>query len=118
MAQNEQTAQTESPKISNRPQGTLTEKAPINTHFTLAIVAVCFSCLSGFVTIALGLAALIFSLRAQDQLSKKQTQEAADTAWWAGLFGWLTVIISLFPILVFIFFGGAILAALGALLSL
>lgn len=90
----------------------------INTHFALAIVAVCLSCLSGFVTIAMGLAALIFSLRAQDLLRQNQRQEAASAAWWAVLFGWLTIIISLLPVLVFIFFGGAILAALGALISL
>lgn len=93
-------------------------QAPVNTHFALAVVAVCLSCLSGFVTIAMGLAALILSLRAQDQLGQDRMQEAASTAWWAALFGWLTIVISLLPILAFIFFGGAILAALGALLSL
>ncbi len=96
----------------------LTQKTPLNTHFALAVVAVCFSCLSGFVTIALGLAALIFSLRAQDKLAQGQLQEATSMAWWAGVFGWVTVLISLLPVIAFVFFGGAILAALGALLSL
>lgn len=115
MTQNEQNNPAHTPSCQQCP---LAQKAQINTHFALAVVAVCLSCLSGFVTIALGLAALILSLRAQDQLSQGQTKEAVSTAWWAGLFGWVTVLISLLPILVLIFFGGAILAALGALLSL
>ncbi len=106
-------AQTQPPNTEFGPNG-----AGVNTHFALAVVAVCLSCFAGFFTIALGLAALIFSLRAQDQLSQGRPLEAASTAWWAALFGWITVIISLLPILVFIFFGGAILAALGALISL
>ncbi len=92
--------------------------ARVNSHFALAVIAVCLSCFSGFVTIALGLAALIFSLRTQDQLMLGRTEEARQTAWWAGLFGWISIVISLLPIILFIFFGGAILAALGALLSL
>ena len=38
----------------------------VNSHFTLAIVAVLLSCFTGFFTIALALAALILALRAQD----------------------------------------------------
>ena len=89
----------------------------INTHFALAVVAVCLSCLSGFLTIALGLAALICSLRAQDQLLLGRLAEARRTAWWAGLFGWVTVIISLLPIILFILFGGTLIAFLTAMLA-
>lgn len=114
---------TQQPQGNSHPMSAQTTQTEtytdaINTHFALAVVAVCLSCLSGFLTIALGLAALIFSLRAQDQLLLDRLAEARRTAWWAALFGWITVIISLLPILVFIFFGGAILAALGALISL
>ena len=39
---------------------------PVNTHFTLAVVAVIISCFTGFWTIPLALASLILSLRTQD----------------------------------------------------
>ncbi len=89
----------------------------INTHFVLAVVAVCLSCFSGFFTIPLALAALILSLRVQDLLSQERIDEAARFAYWAGLFGWITVLIALVPILLIIFFGGAILAGITAFLS-
>ena len=89
----------------------------INTHFVLAVVAICLSCFTGFFAIPLALAALILSLRAQDLLAQAKTNEAAKNAYWAGLFGWVTVIISLLPILLIIFFGGAIVAGLVAWLS-
>ena len=38
----------------------------INTHFVLVVVAIIVSCLGGFWTIPLALAALVFSLRASD----------------------------------------------------
>ena len=88
----------------------------INTHFVLAVAAVCLSCFTGFFAIPLALGALIFSLRAQDQLMQNQLDAARQSAWWAGLFGWITVLIALLPIILVIFFGGAILAALGAFL--
>lgn len=88
----------------------------VNTHFMLAVVAVCLSCFTGFFAIPLALGALIFSLRAQDQLTQNQPELASQSAWWAGLFGWITILVALLPILLIIFFGGAILAALGAAL--
>ncbi len=88
----------------------------INTHFVLAVVAICLSCFTGFFAIPLALGALIFSLRAQDQLTQNQLELARQSAWWAGLFGWITVLIAILPILLIIFFGGAILATLGAAL--
>ncbi len=118
MPQNEQNTQTMPSQAPSCQQCPLKQKPPVNTHFALAIVAICLSCLSGFVTIALGIASLILSLRAQDKLSLGDEKEAASAAWWAALFGWITVIISLLPIIAMIFFGGAILAALGALASL
>ena len=90
---------------------------PINTHFTLAVVVVIISCFTGFWTIPLALAALILSLRAQDLVQNNRGQEARQSAWWSALFGWLTVGIALIPVLLILFFGGAILAFLGALLS-
>ena len=89
----------------------------VNTHFVLAVVAVCLSCFTGFFAIPLALAAFILSLRAHDLLEQARTQEAADAAFWSGLFGWITVIIALLPILLIIFFGGALLAGLAAFLS-
>ncbi len=114
---------TQQPQGNSHPMSAQTTQTEtytdaINTHFALAVVAVCLSCLSGFLTIALGLAALIFSLRAQDQLLLDRLAEARRTAWWAGLFGWVTVLISLLPIFLFLFFGGAIVAVLGALASM
>lgn len=50
---------------------------PLNTHMTLAVAAVCISCFTGFFTIPLSLASLIFSLRAKDMLLQAHTQEAA-----------------------------------------
>ncbi len=89
----------------------------INTHFVLAVVAIILSCFTGFFTVPLAIAALIFSLRTQDLLMQEKWDAAQQTAFWAGLFGWITVAIAILPILLFIFFGGAILAALGALLA-
>ncbi len=89
----------------------------LNTHFTLSVVAVCLSCFTGFFAVPLALAALIFSLRSEDQLTQGRTEEAADTARWAAVFGWLTVIIVIIPIILVLLFGGAILAGLVAFLS-
>ena len=113
---------TQQPQGNSHPMSAQTTQTEtytdaINTHFALAVVAVCLSCLSGFLTIALGLAALIFSLRAQDQLLLDRLAEARRTAWWAGLFGWVTVIISLLPIILFILFGGTLIAFLTAMLA-
>lgn len=94
-----------------------TETRNVNTHFVLAVVAICLSCFMGFFTIPLALAALILSLRTQDLLAQGRINEAARFAYWAGLFGWITVLIALLPILLIIFFGGAILAGLTAFLS-
>ena len=86
----------------------------VNTHFTLAVVAVCLSCFTGFFAVALALAALILSLRAKDQLQQNRPVEAAQSAYWAAVFGWITVILTLLPAALFLFFGGALLAGLGA----
>ena len=89
----------------------------INTHFVLVIIAIIVSCLGGFWTIPLALAALVFSLRASDLVYEERLQEAKNMAWWAGLFGWLTVGIALVPIILIIIFSGTILALLGAALA-
>ena len=78
---------------------------PVNTHFTLAVISVIISCFTGFWTIPLAL------------VQNNRWQEARQSAWWTGLFGWLTVAIAFIPVLLVLFFGGAILAFLGALLS-
>ncbi|WP_428074840.1 hypothetical protein [Candidatus Avelusimicrobium aviculae] len=89
----------------------------INTHFTLALVAVIFSCAGGFFSIAIALAALILSLRAQDLIKNDLLEEAKSMAFWSALFSWLTILIAILPIIAVFFFGGAILAALGAILA-
>ena len=88
-----------------------------NSHFTLAVVAVVLSCFMGFFAIPMALAALILSLRAQDFAHDNRTQEALRTAWWAGLFGWVTIAIAIIPILLVVFFGGTIVALLTAMLA-
>lgn len=89
----------------------------INTHFVLVIIAIIVSCLGGFWTIPLALAALVFSLRASDLVYQERTEEAKNMAWWAALFGWLTVAIALIPIILVIVFGGTILALLGTAIA-
>ena len=89
----------------------------ISSHFTLSVVAVILSCLTGFVTIPLALAALIFSLRVQDLVQKNRLKEAKNLSTWACVFGWVTVGIALIPIILMILFGGAILAFLATLLA-
>ena len=89
----------------------------INTHFVLVVVAIILSCLGGFWTIPLALAALVFSLRASDLVYEERLQEAKNMAWWAGLFGWLTVGLALIHIILVIIFSGTILALLGAALA-
>ena len=89
----------------------------INTHFVLAIIAVIISCFTGFWTIPLALGSLVFSLRTSDLIYQKRLEEAKKIAWWAGLFGWLTIVIAVIPVILFILFGGTILAILGAALA-
>lgn len=89
----------------------------VNSHFTLSVVAVILSCFTGFWSIPMALAALILSLRTQDLTQANRVEEARRTAWWAGLFGWLTILVALLPVIVIIFFGGAILAFFTALLA-
>lgn len=92
-------------------------KQPINTHFVLIVIAIITSCFTGFWTIPLAIAALVFSLRASDLVYQQRLEEAKDMAKWAHVFGWLTIIIALIPILLLILFGGTILAVLGAALA-
>ena len=89
----------------------------INNHFVLAIIAVLVSCFTGFWTIPLSLASLVFSLRANDLSYQERPDEAKKAAWWAGLFGWLTVIIAAIPVILLLVFGGTILALLGAAIA-
>ena len=89
----------------------------INTHFVLVIIAIIISCLGGFWTIPLALAALVFSLRASDLMYEERHKEAQNMAWWAGLFGWLTVGLALIPLILIIIFSGTILALLGAAIA-
>ena len=92
-------------------------KNDINTHFTLALVAIVFSCVGGFFSIAVALAALILSLRAQDLAKNDLLAEAKTVAAWSAAFSWLTILIAILPIIFIFLFGGAILAALGAILA-
>lgn len=89
----------------------------INTHFVLVIVAIITSCFTGFWTIPLALAALVFSLRSSDLIYQERLPEAKDMAKWACIFGWLTILIALIPIILMILFGGTILALIGAALA-
>ena len=89
----------------------------VNSRFTLAIVAVIVSCLGGFWTIPLALAALILSLRAQDLAHDNRLEEARRVAWWVGLFGWVTIGVALLPIIAILFFGSTIMAILTAILA-
>ena len=89
----------------------------LNTHFVLVIVAVIISCFTGFWTIPLALAALVFSLRASDLVYQQRLKEAKDMAKWAKIFGWLTIIVALIPVILLVLFGGTILAILGAALA-
>ena len=89
----------------------------INTHFVLVIVAIITSCFTGFWTIPLALAALVFSLRSSDLIYQERLPEAKDMAKWASIFGWLTIIIALIPIILICLFGGTILALIGAAIA-
>ena len=80
----------------------------LNTHFVLVIVAVIISCFTGFWTIPLALAALVFSLRASDLVYQQRLEEAKDMAKWAKIFGWLTIIVALIPVILLVLFGGTI----------
>ncbi len=91
--------------------------AAVNSRFTLSVIAVILSCFTGFWSIPLALAALILSLRTQDLIQADRLDEARRSAWWAGLFGWLTVLVALLPVILIIFFGGAILAFITAALA-
>ncbi|MBR2081659.1 MAG: hypothetical protein IJ876_01405 [Elusimicrobiaceae bacterium] len=92
-------------------------KQNLNTHFVLVVIAIIISCLGGFWTIPLALAGLVFSLRASDLVYQKRLEEAKNMAWWAGLFGWLTIAIALIPIVLVVIFSGTILALLGAAIA-
>lgn len=92
-------------------------KSNINTHFVLVVIAIIISCLGGFWTIPLALAALVFSLRASDLVYQNRLEEAKNMAWWAALFGWLTIGFALIPIILIVIFSGTILALLGAAIA-
>ena len=89
----------------------------INDHFILSVIAVITSCLTGFFSIPIALAALILSLRTQDLIHNNRLEEARDLSFWAGVFGWITILLILIPVCLFIFFGGAILAFFAALIA-
>ena len=89
----------------------------INTHFVLVIITIIISCFTGFWTIPLALASLVFSLRASDLVYQQRLEEAKKIAWWAGFFGWLTIVIAAIPVILLILFGSTILAVLGAALA-
>ena len=89
----------------------------INSHFTLSVIAVIISCFTCFFTIPLAIAGMILSLRAQDLARTNRPDEARRVAWWAGLFGWLTVGIAVVPLVLVLFFGGTLLALLTAILA-
>ncbi len=95
------------------------EHQEINTHFVLVIVAIIASCFTGFWTIPIAIAALVFSLRASDLMYQERPEEAKDMAKWAKIFGWLTIIIAIIPVilgvLALVFFGGSLLAIISAL---
>ena len=86
-------------------------------HFILSVIAVIVSCLTGFFTIPIALAALIFSLRIQDLNRQERSAEAVSLSRWAAVFGWLTILIALIPVILFILFGGAIIAFISALIA-
>ena len=91
---------------------------PVNSHFVLCVIAVIISCLGGFWTIPMALAALIFSLRAEDLMrAPMRLEDARKSAWWAAFFSWLTIIAAFLPLILMFFFGGAILAFLVAVLA-
>jgi len=91
---------------------------PVNSHFLLSVIAVLVSCLGGFWTIPMALAALIFTLRTEDLMrTPMRLEDARRSAWWAGLFGWLTLGIALLPMILMFFFGGAILAFIAAAIA-
>lgn len=90
---------------------------PINDHFILALIAVICSCLTGFFSIPISIAALILSLRAQDLIHENRLDEAEKLAKWAGIFGWITILLLALPVLAVLLFGSAILAFFGALIA-
>lgn len=92
-------------------------QAPVKDHFILSVIAIISSCLTGFFAIPLAIAALIFSLRVQDLIQQNRLQEAKNLSTWAAVFAWVTILIALVPIVLFILFGGVILAFLSALLA-
>lgn len=105
-------------KFMEEKQPVVLAEKSINTHFTLAVIAVIVSCFTGFWTIPLALASLILSIRTQDLLHSSRLSLAGQSAWWAGFFGWLTLAIAIVPLLLILFFGGAMLAFLATLLQM
>ena len=93
------------------------DKAPINTHFVLVVIAIILSCFTGFWSVPLAIAALVFSLRASDLIYQNRLEEAQKAAKWAAVFGWLTIVIAAIPLILLVLFGGTILALLGAALA-
>lgn len=89
----------------------------INTHFTLSVITLILSCFTGLWTIPLALASLILSLRTQDLIQAARWDEAKNTARWACFCGWVTILAALLPVILIIFFGGAMLTFLIALLA-
>jgi len=89
----------------------------VKDHFILSVIAIISSCLTGFFSIPIAITALIFSLRIQDLVRENRQEEAQKLSTWAAVFAWITILIALIPIMLFILFGGAILAFFTALIS-
>ena len=89
----------------------------VNTHFTLAVVGICLSCFTGLFAVPLALAALILSLTSQAKLEQDNLVQARETARWAGILGWASVVVALLPLLLLILFAGIFFPFLAALLK-
>lgn len=91
---------------------------PVKDHFVLSVVSIATTCFAGFWPLPIAIAALIFSLRIPALCKEERLEEAKSLSRWAAVFGWVAIGLSVIvPVILMIFFGGAILAVLSAIFA-
>lgn len=93
-------------------------RLPVKDHFVLSVVSIVCTCFAGFWPLPIAIAALVFSLRIPTLCQEDRLEDAKSLSRWAAVFGWVAIGLSIVvPILLMIFFGGAIVALLSAIFA-
>ena len=86
---------------------------PVKDHFVLSVISLVTTCFAGFWPLPIAIAALLFSMRIPSLCQQDRLEEAKSLSRWAAVFAWVAIGLSVIvPVLLVVFFGGAIVAIL------